>query len=131
MSLKRTKRRQPPYHRPGANVVAPLRALPHEPRRILVVKLFALGALLNTTPTLRALPARFPHSRKQPVRLTKVVQTIECDRAVQSVVDKPQPPGVGVQTGSAVGNEKTIQPARRGRHAARRCQEFVPYLADK
>lgn len=53
----------PPYHRPAANVVPPVAPLPHEPRRILVVKLFALGDLLNTTPALRALRARFPRAR--------------------------------------------------------------------
>src|SRR6476659_4932073 len=63
VSLKRTKRRQPPYHRPGANITIRATPLPHEPRRILVVKLFALGDLLNTTPALRALRARFPQAR--------------------------------------------------------------------
>jgi heptosyltransferase-2 len=37
--------------------------LPFEPRRILAVKLFALGDLLNTTPALRALRERFPAAR--------------------------------------------------------------------
>jgi ADP-heptose:LPS heptosyltransferase len=37
--------------------------LPHEPRRILAVKLFALGDLLNTTPALRALRERFPEAQ--------------------------------------------------------------------
>ena len=56
-------RKVPPYHRFGANVVQPPRPLPHEPRRILAVKLFALGDLLNTTPALRALRERFPEAR--------------------------------------------------------------------
>ncbi|MFN8537280.1 MAG: hypothetical protein U0232_07355 [Thermomicrobiales bacterium] len=37
--------------------------MPFEPRRILAVKLFALGDLLNTTPALRALRERFPDAR--------------------------------------------------------------------
>ncbi len=63
MNLKRIPRRPPQYHRPGAQAVASQSALPHEPRRILVVKLFALGDLLNTTPALRALRTRFPQAR--------------------------------------------------------------------
>lgn len=53
----------PPYHRFGANMARPPRPLPREPRRILAVKLFALGDLLNTTPALRALRERFPDAR--------------------------------------------------------------------
>jgi ADP-heptose:LPS heptosyltransferase len=52
-----------PYHRPGVSVIPAAVALPHEPRRILAVKLFALGDLLNTTPALRALRERFPAAR--------------------------------------------------------------------
>ncbi len=53
----------PPYHRPGGwHYRAPQAPLP-PPRRILVVKLFALGDMLNVTPALRALRERFPDAR--------------------------------------------------------------------
>src|SRR5688500_17772489 len=52
-----------PFHRPGVTVVPAPVPLPHEPRRILAVTLFALGDLPNTTPALRALRQRFPTAK--------------------------------------------------------------------
>ena len=58
------RRGQPAYHR-NARQLDEERGYPPfaPPRRILVVKLFALGDMLNITPALRALRARYPEAR--------------------------------------------------------------------
>lgn len=65
-SLARRSRsglQQPPYHRNGwQRDAAAQRPIP-PPRRILVVRLFALGDMLNITPALRALRERYPEAR--------------------------------------------------------------------
>lgn len=55
--------RQPPYHRYGGREGGKPPAPIPPPRRILVVKLFALGDMLLVTPALRALRERFPAAR--------------------------------------------------------------------
>ena len=53
----------PPYHRRGGRHFDPPAGDFPIPRRILVVKLFALGDMLNITPALRALRKRYPEAR--------------------------------------------------------------------
>ncbi len=53
----------PPYHRRGGRHYEPLPKATPTPQRILVVKLFALGDMLNITPALRALRERFPEAQ--------------------------------------------------------------------
>lgn len=61
--LRRRGERPPPYHRPGGSHFAPPAGRYPTPQRILVVKLFALGDMLNITPALRALRQRYPAAR--------------------------------------------------------------------
>lgn len=58
------RRSRPPFHR-NARQLDTERGYPPfpPPRRILVVKLFALGDMLNITPALRALRERYPEAR--------------------------------------------------------------------
>lgn len=53
----------PPYHRRGGRHYETLQQVTPTPQRILVVKLFALGDMLNITPALRALRERFPEAQ--------------------------------------------------------------------
>ena len=61
--LRQAATAPPPYHRRGGRHFEPLPKEMPTPRRILVVKLFALGDMLNITPALRALRERFPEAR--------------------------------------------------------------------
>lgn len=62
--LRRERKQQaPPYHRHGGWHFTPEAQPAPTPRRILVVKLFALGDMLNITPALRALRQTFPDAR--------------------------------------------------------------------
>ena len=63
VSLRRREERSAPYHRPGGRHFAPPAEHYPTPQRILVVKLFALGDMLNITPALRALRQRYPTAR--------------------------------------------------------------------
>ncbi len=59
-----SRRTRPAYHRNGMQRDRERGYLPFAPpRRILVVKLFALGDMLNITPALRALHERYPEAR--------------------------------------------------------------------
>lgn len=61
--LRQAATAPPPYHqRGGRHYEALPKAMP-APKRILVVKLFALGDMLNITPALRALRERFPEAQ--------------------------------------------------------------------
>jgi len=58
------RRPRPSFHRNGLQLDKERGYPPFPPpRRILVVKLFALGDMLNITPALRALRARYPEAR--------------------------------------------------------------------
>lgn len=58
------RRARPAYHRNGMQLDQERGYPPFPPpRRILVVKLFALGDMLNITPALRALRVRYPEAR--------------------------------------------------------------------
>jgi ADP-heptose:LPS heptosyltransferase len=61
--LARTVPLPPPYHQYGGRHFDPSAKPIPLPRRILVVKLFALGDMLLVTPALRALRERFPEAR--------------------------------------------------------------------
>lgn len=57
------RRGTPPYHQNARQQDAAAHPPIPTPRRILVVKLFALGDMLNITPALRALRERYPEAR--------------------------------------------------------------------
>ena len=63
MRLGQAATAPPPYHRRGGRHYEALSKATPAPQRILVVKLFALGDMLNITPALRALRERFPEAQ--------------------------------------------------------------------